>query len=196
LKGEARFLENGVSVDAQAPVILRLLPQFAVELTPQVKYSAGEQRFAWHSIENSSTNSADPHIFGSLLGRSVSATLRLGYTFTPRLSLQTFAQLFLAAEHYTDFREASRSVTRVRAADLVPVATAPTDADSESAALNINVVLRWEYRLGSTLFIVYSRSQTPDIPLGGSEAALRISGIGSAPAVDTLLAKLSYWWAP
>ncbi len=195
LKSEVRFLANGVSVDAQAPLILRLLPQFAVELTPQAKYSSGEQRFVWHSNENYSENPADPRIFGRLLGRSASVTLRIGYTFTPRLSLQTFAQLFLAAEHYTDFRGAPRSVAHVRAANLAPLAAGPTDADSESAALNVNVVLRWEYRLGSTLFIVYSRSQTPDIFLGSSQAALRLSAIGNAPAVDTLLAKLSFWWA-
>jgi hypothetical protein len=196
LKSEVRFLGAGTLVDAQAPLTLRALPQFAIEITPQLKYSSGEQRFAWHAIENYSSAPLAPHLFGRLLGSSAGVTLRIGYTFTPRLSLQTFAQLFLAAEHYTDFRQVARDVSRIRRTDLVPLATPPTDADFQEAALNLNVVLRWEYRLGSTLFIVYSRSQEPDVALGTSDAALRLSAIGTAPAVDTVLVKLSYWWAP
>jgi hypothetical protein len=127
----------------------------------------------------------------------VGATLRASYTFTPRLTLQTFAQLFLAAVHFTDFRQAPRTVgSRIRRGDLAPLAAAPpTDADFEEAALNVNVVLRWEYRLGSTLFVVYSRSQVPSVALGSDEAALRLSSVGAGPAVDTVLVKLSFWWA-
>jgi hypothetical protein len=46
------------------------------------------------------------------------------------------------------------------------------------------------------LFVVYSRSQVPDVALLPTEAAsLRLSAIGNVPAVDTLLVKLSFWWA-
>jgi hypothetical protein len=52
-------------------------------------------------------------------------------------------------------------------------------------------VLRWEYRLGSTLFLVYSRAQAADRPGGG---ALDTASAVRAPATDVLLLKLSYWW--
>jgi len=196
LKAEVRFLAGGVSVDAQLPLTLRALPQFAIDLTPQLRYASGEQRFAWHAAVNDSTTPTDPYVFGRLLARSASATLRLAYTFTPRLSLQTFAQVFLASEHFDDFRQVSRTVSRVTGADLTPTATAPGDADSEQAALNVNVVMRWEYRLGSTLFVVYSRSQAPDVDLAPFGAAmLRLSAVGKVPSVDTVLVKLSFWWA-
>jgi hypothetical protein len=193
-KTEWRILAGGNWLEAELPLTWRVLPQFQIELKPQVSYSSGEQRFALHSDQNAATN---PYLFGKLLGRNAGAVLRVAYTFTPRLSLQTFAQLFLAAGHYTDFRQAPRmgSPSRIRLADLAPVA-APDDADFEKAALNVNVVLRWEYRLGSTLFVVYSRSQVPDVALVPTEAAaLRLSAIGNVPAVDTILVKLSFWWA-
>jgi len=188
LKGETRFLASGTFVSAQSTLTVRPLSQFQVELTPQFAYSRGEPRYAWHSSVG---------VFGRLRASSAGATFKASYTFTPRLSLQTYAQLFLSADHYYDFSTAPVGPgTRVRLGDLVASGTNPSDADFEQAALNMNVVLRWEYRLGSTLFVVYSRSQAPDVRLGDFEpAALRPRDIGRVPAVDILLVKLSFWWA-
>jgi hypothetical protein len=67
--------------------------------------------------------------------------------------------------------------------------------DTESATLNVNVVLRWEYRLGSTLFLVYTRAQNPSLTpaAGGATFQLRplLHGHG---AEDVAMLKLSYWW--
>ena len=53
--------------------------------------------------------------FGVLRAASVGSTLRATYTFTPRLTLQTYAQIFLAFRHYSDFSSfatSARPVTR------------------------------------------------------------------------------------
>ena len=64
-----------------------------------------------------------------------------------------------------------------------------------SGALNLNVVLRWEYRLGSTLFVVYTRSQIPKVGLLPSQmAGLDFDPIRRGPASQALVLKLSYWW--
>lgn len=189
LKSETRFMASAFYVTGQAAVTLRPLPQFELSLTPQATYSQGEPRFAWHA-----TSSA----FARQRASSAGATLRTSYTFTPRLSLQTYAQLFLTAEHYDSFFDAPRGKgVRVRLADLTPYAGGPIlDADYEEAALNMNVVLRWEYRLGSTLFLVYSRSQAPGVGLGsGESASLRVGDVTRVPAIDMILVKLSFWWA-
>ena len=58
------------------------------------------------------------------------------------------------------------------------------------------MVLRWEYRLGSTLFLVYTRAQNPVLmPTPGTGASLDIRPIlhGQA-AVDVLMVKLAYWF--
>jgi hypothetical protein len=62
--------------------------------------------------------------------------------------------------------------------------------------LNTNVVLRWEYTLGSTIFLVYTRSQVPSVLLGpGENASLSPSSVSRAPAADVILLKLTYFWA-
>jgi hypothetical protein len=133
-----------------------------------------------------------------LFDRNASVTVRATYTFTPQISLQAFGQLFMVAGHYTDFSSAPRAPgARILQADLAPLIGAPPpDADFQEAALNANVVLRWDYRLGSTLYLVYSRSQIPTVQLAPNEAAaLRLSDIGRVPAIDVIMAKLSFWWA-
>jgi len=191
LKGEARFMASAFYVTGQSAVTLRPLPQLEISLTPQATYSQGEPRFIWHSADPSGA-------FGRQRASSAGATLRTSYTFTPRLSLQTYAQLFLTAEHYDSFFYAPRGPgVRVRLADLTPYSGGQIlDADYEEAALNMNVVLRWEYRLGSTLFLVYSRSQAPAVGLApGEPAALRAGDVTRVPAIDMILVKLSFWWA-
>src|ERR1051325_7864673 len=140
----------------------------------------GEPRLAWHA--DAGSGPAGTYVFGRLSARNVGATLRASYTFTPRLSLQAFGQLFLAAEHYRDFSTAAMTAvpSRIHLGDLTPLATPPTHADFQQAALNANVVLRWEYRLGSTLFLVYSRSQVPAVVLSSTDPGrLDFQALGS-----------------
>ena len=42
-------------------------------------------------------------LFGKLEATSLSAVLKASWTFTPRLSLQIYAQLLVAAKHFSDF---------------------------------------------------------------------------------------------
>jgi hypothetical protein len=197
LKGETRFLDSGLFVNAQTTVTVRPLSQLEIDLTPLLAYTRGEPRYVLNAAMQPALDGDPDHLFGRLRASSASATLRASYTFTPRLSLQTYAQLFLTADHYYGFSTSpAENGRRIHIADLVPTTTVPLDADVEQAALNMNVVLRWEYRLGSTLFVVYSRSQAPAVGLlPGEAAALRAADVGRVPAVDILLVKLSFWWA-
>ncbi|HEY8924314.1 MAG TPA: DUF5916 domain-containing protein, partial [Polyangia bacterium] len=173
-KSELRFLSSGQNVDTQATITMQPLPQLEVSLTPELVYSEGEPRFARYS--------ATPDLFARLEAKSAGATLHASYTFTPRLTLQAYGQLFLGTKHFTDFATASTMAgERVRIADLALGTTpAPADADFEQAALNLQMVLRWEYRLGSTLFLVYSRSQVPAVDLMMRPAMLRVADVASA----------------
>ena len=72
--------------------------------------------------------------------------------------------------------------------------------DFQDAALNVNVVFRWEYRLGSTIYFVYSHSQIPSVPLpamGGfmNPTTLDPHAFGHGGTSDVFLLKFSSWWA-
>jgi hypothetical protein len=55
--------------------------------------------------------------------------------------------------------------------------------------------MRWEYRLGSTLFVVYTRAQDPALSPGLDGASFRLSPILQGRAADNvLMVKLAYWF--
>jgi hypothetical protein len=138
------------------------------------------------------------YVFGHLEAASAGAILRTTYTFAPRLTLQGYAQLFLASGHYSGFqtnRDPTGSRPVVHLVDLVPASPPAQNPDFEQGALNVNVVLRWEYSLGSVLYLVYTRSQVPSVSLGPRDVgSLDINALKRAPAADLFILKLSYWW--
>jgi hypothetical protein len=193
LESEAQSLANGGSLRGQLAVTLHALPQLDLELIPQVLYAHGEPRFV------SQAANGDP-VFGRLDARSAGAVLRATYTFTPRLTLQAYGQLFLASRHYDDFSTFNRGFLgprpAIRLAELHYGAAPPAgNPDTREGALNANVVLRWEFRAGSLLYLVYTRSQAPELTLmPGQVGRLDLHAVRRGPAADVLLLKLSFWW--
>ena len=189
-----QLLSDGFVQRGDASLLVRVLPQFDFEVLPTWVYTRGEPRFTGRGAADGQ------YLFGRLEAKSIGAVLRATYTFTPRLTLQTFGQLFLASGHYSSPSSvqtdpaAPRPV--VHLSELRPLAAAPTtNPDFQEGSLNVSVVLRWEYSLGSTLYLVYTRSQSPAVTLGsGEDPHLSFTSVRRAPAADVFLAKLTYWW--
>jgi hypothetical protein len=192
LANQSQLIAGGAwATAAQADITVHALPQLDLELLPQLTWSAGEFRYA--------RLLTDATYFGPLTAKSASATLRATYTFTPQLTLQAYMQAFLASGHFDDVRipaivDGKVSLATLRAATPMDPAGA---ADFEEAALNVNVVLRWEYRLGSTIYFVYARSQIPTVPMGmfTPPGTLNPGAFNHGAASDVLMLKFSYWWA-
>ena len=117
----------------------------------------------------------------------------------PTLTLQSYAQLFLATGRYFDFGHfivpagVSHAVVHLR--ELLVAAPPAVSPDFQRDSLAVNVVLGWEYHLGSTLYLVYVRSQSPNVVPLGPEQRPRLDPtfVGNAPATDLFMVKLSYW---
>jgi len=193
LQTQTQWLSNGFMFNGTGGVLLRALPQLDFEVLPTGVYAYGEPRYT------GALAGGGQYVFGRLRAASVGATLRATYTFAPRLTLQTYGQLFLASGHYSDFSsfQANAPGSVVHLDALQPYATPPaTNPDFIEGVLNVNVVLRWEYALGSTLFLVYTRSQVPAVTLlPGETGSLTFTPVSRAPAADIVLVKLTYFWA-
>jgi hypothetical protein len=190
---QTQLLFSGFNFSLEGGLLARALPQLDIELLPTIRYTFGEPRYIGAGAL------AGQYLFGKQDARAIGLTVRATYTFTPRISLDAYAQLFLASEHYADISsfESNPNGKRavIRLSDLHPYATpTTTNPDVEEAALNANVVLRWEFLLGSTLFVVYSHSQSPNLTLmPGETGGLSFGALTRAPSADTVLIKLSYW---
>jgi Domain of unknown function (DUF5916) len=196
--GQAHRLTDGAHYEARGQLTFRFLPQLELDLLPTFTQDHGEPRYVAPSPSPDAS-----YVFGVQEARSVGGTVRAAYTFTPELTLQVYAQAFLSRVHYPRFYTFTAPGPpvgqHIHLADLAPAdaAHAPaTNPDGAQSTLNVNVVLRWEYHLGSTLFLVYTRSQNPPLTFApNTEASLDLRPIRDGrAAVDVVMAKLAYWW--
>ena len=153
------------------------------------------------------------YVFADLAQTTVSMTTRLSYTFSPTLSFQLYAQPFTSAGAYTGFKE----VRSPRAHDgLQRFQTfAPAEIGYDAAddvyhvgggtgfsfdqpnfgvrQLRSNALLRWEWRPGSTLFLVWSQGRSDDDTEGQFRFNHDVSQLFNTRATNVLLIKASYW---
>jgi len=153
------------------------------------------------------------YVFATLDQKELSMITRMDWTFTPRLSLQLFLQPLISAGDYTEFKELARprsydfavygqdkgTITSTEEGSEVdpgdggtPFTIAPQNFTIRS--LRANAVLRWEWRPGSTLFLVWQQNRqnnedTGDLELGRDLDAIFTGG----ESRNVLAVKASYW---
>ena len=69
------------------------------------------------------------------------------------------------------------------------------DRDFNVQSLIGNIVLRWEYRPGSTVFLVWQRSQEDQQGTGDFEFGRDLRSLINAPAQNAFMIKVNYWFA-
>ena len=167
------------------------------------------------SLENASTGeAATEYVFGQLDQTTVGLTLRADWTFSPTLSLQMYAQPFVSAGEYGDFKRVGDSraaayADRFAALDARPDAASDnrlladvngdgvdesfSDPDFNFKQFRSNVVLRWEYRPGSALFAVWSQGRDHFAPDGGFSFGRDLDTLLGQRSTDVFMLKASYW---
>ena len=98
-------------------------------------------------------------IFGARDTRAIDLTLRSSITFTNRLSLLFYGQLFAARGKYEQFQILQDRDT------LVPFSDFPKRDEFTFSNFQANTVLRWEYRPGSVLYLVWTQGRSADVAL-------------------------------
>ncbi|QRO01013.1 carbohydrate binding family 9 domain-containing protein [Archangium violaceum] len=143
------------------------------------------------------TDPGAPFYFGELHSHVLSLTFRQQLVLTPRLMLQAYAQLFSSFGDYTGVYQGTVvDGSRIRLAELSPAEPGLAQG-FHGSALNLNLVLRWEYRLGSTLFLIYTRTQqeSPRALEAPVPTTLLPVGLLTGASTDALMMKWSYLWS-
>jgi hypothetical protein len=129
------------------------------------------------------------YIFAELKQTELSANIRMNWTFTPRLSLQLYAQPLISSGDYKNYKE----LARARSYDFDLYATDRSD-DFNIKSLRGNAVLRWEYSPGSTLYFVWTQSRSDYENLGNFRFHRSVGRLGDTRPDNIFLVKASYWW--
>jgi hypothetical protein len=115
---------------------------------------------------------------------------------TPNLSLQIYAEPFVSAGDYNAFKELVNGRSRAYDGRYAPFAYSD-DPDFNLKSFRTTNVLRWEYKPGSTLFVVWQQArQNDDVPIAGLRGfnfRRDLPNIFSATPQNVFLIKLAYW---
>jgi hypothetical protein len=170
--------------------LVTLRPASNVNAQLGARYQRNRDATQWYA--NVTSNGAPQSLFARLDQHLLSFLGTLDVTATPTLSLQLYAEPFVSSGRYDDVRRLASP--RARRYDdrfaAFPLAT----EGFNSKQFNSTAVLRWEYRPGSALFVVWSQGRLQDDRDPGSfEAARDYRNLFAARPDNTIAVKLSYW---
>jgi hypothetical protein len=170
-------------------------------------------------VSTTEMNQDPRYLFGTIDQKIVSFTFRLNYTFTPELSLEYYGQPFVSAGKYAEFKKitdpdaddfanryhvfSGNEITYSNAENLYAIDENRDGINDYSFGnpnfnfrqFNSNLVLRWEYLPGSTMFFVWSQGRTGSASDGAFDYGNEMSRLFSVEPHNVFLIKLSYWFS-
>jgi hypothetical protein len=139
------------------------------------------------------------YTFAHLWQRTVGLQLRVDYTASPTLTLQAYAEPFVTRGTYSNIRELSANpraeeyANRFRPYGDTAVANHPGGFNFKQ--FRSNVVMRWEYAPGSTLYLVWTQGRQDAGPDGSSTAyGSDIRDLFRTRPDNTFLVKVTHWF--
>lgn len=159
-------------------------------------FSASHDAFFYRRF-GSPLSDTTHYTIAALEQETSSLTARVNYTITRDLSVQWHSEVYLSQGRYARVREladprATDYERRFRPYDDPAVTADPGGIDFNQ--LRSNAVLRWEFRPGSTLFLVWSqeRARDEDTP-GPLRLGPELRDLLSLRPGNTVAVKVSYW---
>ncbi|MDX2058725.1 MAG: DUF5916 domain-containing protein [Gemmatimonadales bacterium] len=190
----------------------RPAPNVDLTFNPELNWNRDE----WQYLATESIAGRPEYLMGSLRQRTAAMTLRSNVAFTPNLTLQLYAQPFVSTGRYDGFRRVvapragrfqdqfdrldGNRATRDPAGNVrIDVAgDGQTDVTLDNPDFRVlsfrsNLVLRWEYQAGSTIFLVWQHGRSGFTTDGGARLGESVGDLFRSPSSNVLLIKASYW---
>jgi uncharacterized protein DUF5916 len=155
------------------------------------------------------------YVFGSLHQTQLSLDTRLDWTFSPTLSLQLYLQPLIVSGGYQNIKELRAPGTYefdvygghkgTIGPDPSGGYTVDPDAGGPAPSFHVdnpdfnfrslrgNAVLRWEYRPGSALFLVWQQSREETEPYGDFDLSRDWHGLFNIEPNNVIALKATYW---
>lgn len=198
-----------------AGITVRPFNSLSVSLDPS--YSRSNNKLQY--IKTADLSSGSRYVFGSLDQKTVNFTFRVNFTINPELSVEYYGQPFISDGKYEQFKVVSNPNSdafvdryHVFAANeisynkedeeyyIYETHGITEDYKIDNPNFNFrqfrsNLVIRWEYLPGSTLFLVWSQGRTSEAKNGDFSYRNDMRGLFHTFPHNVFLIKLSYWFS-
>ena len=170
-------------------------------------------------VTTEDTHEGPRWVLGRLDQDTWSFTFRVNLSITPDLTLQYYGSPFIGTGRYSALKRATDTLAhvssdrfhlyrddeiaylpetnsyRVTEANGGP-AYSFANPDFSFREFRSNLVARWEYKPGSSLYVVWSQGRTGYAPDGDPSFRSNWDALWRAPSDNVFLVKLSYWFSP
>ena len=209
-----RYFSAGLSFEARPSSSVR------VDFGPTFARSHDTGQYVTSEADPLATETyGERYVFADIDQTTLGLETRLDWTLSPQLSLQLYLQPYVAAGDYSRFKEflepreyafgvygedrgtiSEETLENGRVEYTAdpdgPGAAEPFEfmnPDFTMRSLRGNAVLRWEYRPGSELFVVWQQQRQGRRFLGDFEMQRDVGAILDQPATNVLMLKATYW---
>lgn len=203
--GRSGALSTGISI--------RPGTQWELSADPRYSHSTNTRQFVASLGGGTSATYGRRYLFGTIERSELSMRLRVNYALTPDLTLETYAEPFAASGRYESFGELPQAGARelrmygTNGTTITRFGNDSTVVTDGSARFPINArdfgvlsfrsssVLRWEWRPGSTAYLVWQQNRS-----GSSDPGRLVRATGLWDAIgsrgDNIVALKVAWWMP
>jgi len=154
------------------------------------------------------------YIFANVDQTTLSLDTRINYTFSPQLSLQVFAQPFIASGDFGAAKEFAEpgefkflsygsEVGEIVDGRIYPngrangaVSFAVPQPDFNVGSLRGNAVVKWDWSPGSTMYLAWQQTRNNFQPVGDFAFGRDVDALFGARPDNIFLVKVSYWLNP
>jgi Domain of unknown function (DUF5916) len=190
---------SGQFKDASGSWNYEIDPNSTIRVSDRLQLNVGASFFRgvndaqWNG--NFDTLGVKHYTFARLDQKLTSLTTRVDFTATPTLTLQVYASPFITSGKYTNWRELNNP-----RADNYQDRFKPFTLEGDPGGFNFkqfrsNTVVRWEYRPGSTIFLVWAQGRTQDgTDIGTFDMRRDANNLFRQRPDNTFLIKSSYWF--
>lgn len=191
---------------------IRPTPSIEVTLSPEWNRSVESRQYVGREDNGPAATYGSRYLFARVDRTTWSASLRVNYAFSPDLSLELYGEPFAASGHYFGYGDLTQprsfAIRRFGTAGTTvtknPDGSRTVSADGQTftvgpddfsvLSFRSNLVLRWEWHPGSTLFLVWQQDrsgQNPDrhATFGSLYDTFRADGS------NFVALKMTYWLA-
>jgi len=201
---------------SEVQMVWRPAPALTVTAGPSVSHNIVAAQYLAAVADPLATRTfGTRYVFAGLNQSQVSMTTRINLVVSPRTSLQVYLQPLISAADYGAVKEvyAPRTFDFVRygidagtiddsgarftidpdgAGAAGPFAIAKPDFNLRS--LKANAIFRWEFRPGSSLFVVWTQQRRDRVADGAFDLGSDASRLFATRPDNVFLVKLSYWF--
>jgi hypothetical protein len=206
--------DGGLTFQIDGEMTMQPGPQWQLSISPEYERLIDTQQYVTTLPGGTPATFGGRYVFADVDRSTYATQIRLTYTFKPDLTLDFYGEPFSASGRYDHVGELAAARTRLRRVYGTEGTTLTTLADGSqrvadgatnftlrSRDFNVqsfrsNLVLRWEWRPGSTLYLVWQQDRSAEEALRDRTSVADMFSSFRRPGDHFFAIKTSFWFSP